>query len=87
MLVGLLLAKDPLRAEIYLRPDSLIFGIWLQFLECVANNARLKQCARCQKWIAYGSGTGRRESAKFCSSACRRLAWKTEQELKEKAGA
>ena len=74
------LVNDPLQAAIYLRPDSLGTGIWLQFLECVANNARLKQCARCQKWIAYGSGTGRRESSKFCSSACRRAAWKSEQE-------
>lgn len=77
------LVNDPLRAEIHLRPDSLITGIWLQFLEAVANNANLRRCERCEKWIAYGSGTGRRETAKFCSSACRRAAWKDEQESRK----
>ena len=81
--IVLRLVNDPLRAAIYLRPEELLIGIWMQFLECIANNARLKQCARCQKWIAYGSGMSHRESAKFCSSVCRQVSWKTEKESRK----
>lgn len=75
--------NDPLRAALHLRPSTLYYGMWMQFAEAVANNAQLRQCARCRKWIAFGSGTGRRESSKFCSPACRRAAWKEAKESRK----
>ena len=75
--------NDPLRATVYLKPNTLYCGMWLQLTWAIANNAKLRQCERCQRWIAYGSGMDRRESAKFCSSACRRAAWKEAKESRK----
>ena len=74
---------DPMRAALYLRPVSLHGAMWGQFMEAMADNAQLRRCAQCPSWIVYGPKTGRRESAKFCSSACRRAAWKAEKESKK----
>ncbi|MCH7775749.1 MAG: hypothetical protein IH878_04295 [Gemmatimonadetes bacterium] len=71
---------DPMRAALYLRPVSLHGAMWAQLMEAMADNAQLRRCAQCPSWIIYGPKTGRRESAKFCSSACRRAAWKAKQE-------
>lgn len=72
--------EDPMRAEVYIKPSNLQEAMWMQLVTAIANNSQLRRCAQCPSWIVYGSGTGRRESAKFCSSACRRAAWKAGKE-------
>ena len=74
---------DPLRAALFFRPFTLHGAMWAQLMQAMADNAQLRRCAQCPSWIIYGSGTGRRESAKFCTSACRRAAWKEEKESRE----
>ena len=74
---------DPMRAALYLKPASLHDAMWGQLMEAMADNAQLRRCAQCPSWIIYGPKTGRRESAKFCTSACRRAAWKEEKESRK----
>ena len=74
---------DPMQAALYLKPRSLHGAMWGQLMEAMADNAQLRRCAQCPSWIIYGPKTGRRESAKFCTSACRRAAWKEEKESRK----
>ena len=74
---------DPMQAGLYLKPTSLHDAMWGQLMEAMAENAQLRPCAQCPSWIIYGPKTGRRESAKFCSSACRRAAWKEAKESRK----
>jgi hypothetical protein len=52
-------------------PSSLIQFLWLQFALHVASGAKLLRCERCNLPFPCGSGTGRRETAKFCSNRCK----------------
>ena len=74
---------DPMRGGLYFKPANLHDGMWIQFIAAVGQNAQLRRCAQCPSWIVFGIGTGRRESAKFCTSACRRAAWKEEKESRK----
>lgn len=74
---------DPMRAALRLTPPDLDSAMWLQFAQAVSNNTQLRCCARCPTWFAYGTGTGRRGSANYCSAACRKAAWKAEKERKK----
>lgn len=55
-------------------PDSLGSALWLQFSQAVSANLMLRRCAVCPTWFAYGTGTGRRKSAHYCSDRCRKAA-------------
>ncbi|MBT3787136.1 MAG: hypothetical protein HOF94_02070 [Alphaproteobacteria bacterium] len=57
----------------YLSPENLQSCIWIQFLQAVTNDTQLKQCAACPTWFSYGTGTGRRRSAQYCSDSCRKV--------------
>jgi len=63
-------------------PPSLKDALWLQFAQAVSANQSLRRCAVCPKWFPYGTGTGRRKSASYCSDRCRKAAfyqrWKRE---------
>jgi hypothetical protein len=52
-------------------PFSLIQFLWLQFALHVTSGAKLLRCERCNLPFPCGSGTGRRETAKFCSNRCK----------------
>lgn len=59
--------------QLYLRPSSLLDAMWLQLALHAADQTGMRQCANhgCGKWFAFGSGTGRRNTSRFCSDACR----------------
>ncbi len=62
------------KLSMYLAPENLLSCIWVQFLQAVTNDTQLKQCAVCPTWFSFGTGTGRRSSAQYCSDRCRKVA-------------
>ncbi len=55
-------------------PEDLEAALWLQFGQAVSANSQLQRCAVCPTWFSYGTGTGRRKSAHYCSDRCRKAA-------------
>jgi hypothetical protein len=60
-------------------PQSLIAFLWLQFALHAASEAKLFRCERCGTPFRVGTGTGRRDTAKFCSNACKVAAFRGRQ--------
>jgi hypothetical protein len=52
-------------------PSSLIDFLWLQFALHIVSEAKLLRCEKCGLPFPVGTGTGRRETAKFCSNPCK----------------
>ena len=73
---------DPLCPNLEIVPNSLISAIWLQFAQQVASSTGLRQCNWCSTWFVFGTGTGRRKSAHYCSDRCRQA---NHRQGKEKA--
>ena len=59
-----------------LGPHDLIYGLWLQLAQTVTSNTKLRRCAWCSTWFSFGTGTGRRKSAHYCSDKCRKAAFR-----------
>jgi hypothetical protein len=57
---------------VVLEPSSLISMMWVEFALHVSNKSGLRQCEWCGDWFPYGTGTGRRSKARFCSDPCRK---------------
>jgi hypothetical protein len=57
-------------------PLNLIQFLWLQLALHAASNAKLLRCEHCSKPILVGTGTRRRDTAKFCSNACKLAAFR-----------
>ena len=68
---------------LHIEPDSLLAGMWLQFAQAVTENSYLRRCAWCPTWFAYGSGTGRRKTAQYCSDRCRKAAHRHKKEAQQ----
>jgi hypothetical protein len=66
-------------------PPDLIRAMWLQFAQTACSGARLFRCQYCHEPFPIGTGTGRRNTAKYCSNACKVAAFKvrTEGRLKQ----
>jgi len=60
--------------QMFLEPTSLYAGMWVLFAQAVSANLQLRRCAICPVWFAFGTGTGRRKSAHYCSDKCRKAA-------------
>lgn len=71
------------RVALYVVPESLLDALWLQFAQAVSANTQLRGCARCGAWFAYGTGTGRRKSAHYCSDRCRKAAHRHQKEMRK----
>ena len=71
------------RPSLVLEPQSLIDGMFLQLALAISGNAQLKRCAVCPTWFAYGTATGRRKSAHYCSDRCRKAAHRHAKETRE----
>jgi hypothetical protein len=69
--VRLISTDDPLSPNLAIVPDNLIAAIWLQLAQQVSSSTGLRQCNWCSTWFVFGTGTGRRKSAHFCSDRCR----------------
>lgn len=65
---------------LHVAPKDLLHGMLLQFLQAVSSNTLLRCCAWCPKWFVYGTGTGRRKSAHYCSDRCRKAAHRAQKE-------
>jgi hypothetical protein len=55
-----------------LEPASLWSMMWLEFALHISNKSGIRQCEWCADWFPYGTGTGRRSKARFCSDPCRK---------------
>ncbi len=55
-------------------PHDFYSVLWLEFAQAISSNLMLRRCAVCPTWFAYGTGTGRRKSAHYCSDKCRKAA-------------
>ena len=69
---------DARRPSLKITPNSLYSAIELQFAQAVSADASLRKCAMCPNWFSFGTGTGRRKSAHYCSPRCRKAFWKKE---------
>jgi hypothetical protein len=61
-------------------PQSLIQAIWLQFALHASSGAQLMRCERCGTPFTVGTHTGRRNTSKWCSNACKVAAYKQRHE-------
>lgn len=59
---------------LHIKPNDLLSAMWLQLAQAVSANLNLRRCAQCPAWFTYGTGTGRRKSAHYCSDRCRKAA-------------
>ena len=64
--------KSGTSIDLVLQPRSLWSFMHLEFALLISNKAELKQCENCGTWFPYGTGTGRRSKARFCSDPCRK---------------
>jgi hypothetical protein len=76
-------SSDPLRPNLWLQPLSLLSAMWLQFAQAVASGSQLRRCAVCPNWFVFGTGTGRRKSAYYCSDRCRKAAHRANKEQRK----
>lgn len=60
--------------NLFIQPQTLKDAMWFQFAQMVSGNMQIRKCAQCPSWFAFGSGTGRRKSALYCSDKCRKAA-------------
>jgi hypothetical protein len=65
-------ARQP--PALMIRPRDLLAAMWLQLALAIAANVGLRYCELCAKPFEFGTGTGRRSSARFCSDNCRKVA-------------
>jgi hypothetical protein len=63
--------KPHAKPELVYEPTSLGQFLWLQFGQYVTADAKLLRCECCKTPFLVGPGTGRRDTAKFCSNACK----------------
>ena len=73
------IGDNPMMATFHLKAENLHQLMWLQFAWAASQNAQVRRCAWCPSWFLYGSKTGRRESAVYCSTVCRRAAAKVKK--------
>ncbi len=60
------------RPQVEFDPRSLLNAMLLQFAFAVSGRERHKACLWCKTWFAHGPGTGRRETAIYCSAKCQK---------------
>lgn len=61
--------------KLTIRPSGLWTAMLLQAALAFAGNLGLRACAHCGRWFNYGTGTGRRNTALYCSGGCRSAAF------------
>jgi len=57
---------------IVLVPFSLKQAMWVQFAQVAVSGAAIASCEQCGSLFTTGTGTGRRNTARFCSDTCRK---------------
>lgn len=64
------------RPTMRITPQTLHDALWLQVAQSLSSATGLRQCVECGSWFVFGTGTGRRKSADYCSDRCRKAAWR-----------
>ena len=77
------IGDNPMMATFHLKAENLHELMWLQFAWAVSQNAQVRRCAQCPSWFLHGPETGRRETAVYCSTVCRRAAAKGKKESRK----
>jgi hypothetical protein len=67
-------------------PTNLLEFMWFELALHASSQAKIFRCERCGTPFRVGPGTGRRETAMFCSGACKQAAFKVRRK-KETADA
>lgn len=78
--IKLVPGPDGAGMNLSLSPLSLSDFLEVEFARAVSSNVGLKRCVVCPRWFAFGTGTGRRKSAHYCSDTCRKNAWRKSQQ-------
>jgi hypothetical protein len=73
--------------RVALVPGSLIQAMWLQLALHASSGAELLRCERCNAPFVVGPRTGRRNTSKYCSNACKVAAFKRQKHGPELAKA
>ena len=60
--------------NLFIQPRTLKDAMWFQFARTVAGGIQIRKCSQCPAWFPFGTGTGRRKSALYCSDRCRKAA-------------
>jgi hypothetical protein len=58
--------------RLVLEPPNLLQMMWVEMALHAINHVGLRSCEWCGSWFSYGTGTNRRNTAKFCSDKCRK---------------
>ena len=58
------------RPHLWFQPMNLANAILLEFMQDCVRDTQLRQCEFCHIWFKFGPGTGRRNTARYCSSKC-----------------
>lgn len=61
-------------------PLSLRSAMYLQLAQAITRDNQLQCCLWCGTWFLFGTGTGHRRSAHYCSDNCRKTAWRHRKE-------
>lgn len=71
---GVIGYDDVGRPQLEFRPRSLIEFIYAQLIQDYTRGAKYKLCIRpgCGEYFYYGSGTGKRNTAMYCSAKCQK---------------
>ena len=79
-MVRLVVKFDPVIADgrpfMRITPQTLHDALWLQVAQSLSSATGLRRCKQCDAWFVFGTGTGRRKSADYCSDRCRKSAWR-----------
>lgn len=78
--VELMLTNGIAAPILKITPPDLLDAIWIQFAQFVTGSNYLRRCAFCGTWFIFGTGTGRRKSAHYCSDRCRKAAFNARKE-------
>jgi hypothetical protein len=68
----------------FIRPQTLLAAIWLQFALAVDGDRQYRICGGCQRWFEIGGGAKRADS-KTCDQTCRKRLERRETQARKEA--
>lgn len=68
-------SRDGLPIGLFLSPQDLISGLWLQLAQAITGNKDFRQCRQCGEWFEVHMSITRSDRA-YCSNACRSKAYR-----------
>jgi hypothetical protein len=72
MRVGAEIDNDTNLPTLRFSPNSLLSVMDLQIILDVTGGVQLRKCEFCPNWFKFGPGTGKRETAVYCSPRCQK---------------